>query len=89
MFRRRVVTVDRDSTFTVEKVTATRAIFISEDVQEVEIKLTLEGGLVITLQVPARQAANLLNEVGVAYQAIMPPPITGLTQWGARSEMWQ
>lgn len=86
--RRRAITIDGNRTFQVESVKASRAVYFDQDRQEVEVEVIVEGGIKIRLRFPARDAHALLDQVGVAYQAIMPPPITGLSNYGARVGMW-
>lgn len=61
----------------IQKVKASRAVFINQDVQEVEISLITEDGERLDLQLPSRLAPKLIQEMMLSYQAIHPPIQTG------------
>ena len=62
---------ERDS-LRVKKVRASRAVYQSEDIQNVEIRLMTEEGQILDLILSSRSAATLHTELGTALEAIYP-----------------
>lgn len=56
----------------VKKIRAARAIFESEDIQRIDLDITLESGDKIRLEMMPRDAHSLISQVSVAYNAINP-----------------
>lgn len=69
----------------VTAVRASRAIFIAQDVQEVEIKFMTEGDLPITFRMTPRLAHDLIIQLSTAYTAINPP----INSRGMGQASWQ
>lgn len=61
----------------IKKVRASRAVFINQDVQEVEINLITEDGERLDLQLPSRLVPGLIQGLSIAYTAINPPLRSG------------
>lgn len=57
----------------VKKIRAARAVFLDQDVQEMEIEFETEEGDRLTLQFMPRLAPGLIQELTGAYEAINPP----------------
>ena len=68
----------------VKKVEASRAIFESQDVQRIDLRITDEAGNTLTLELKDRHAYDMIQQLTVAYQAIPPSlPSSGYGQhWG-------
>ena len=56
----------------VVKARATRALYLSEDIQKVEVKLEIETGEKVTLVFPSRVAFDLITQMIAAHKAIHP-----------------
>lgn len=63
-------------------VKASRALFVNEGVQEVEIRLKVDSGDQLTLILPLDSTHKLITNLATAYNAARPP-IKGLGQTGA------
>lgn len=62
----------RESTH-VKSIRASRAMYISPDVQEINIEFIAETGEHLTLQLTPDQARDLILHMTSSYQAIRPP----------------
>lgn len=67
----------RRESLRIKKIRASRAVFVNQDVQEVEIQFVTEDGERLDLQMPSRLAPALIQELTIAYQAINPPLRSG------------
>lgn len=56
----------------VEKIRASRAVYISPDIQKVEMEIWADGQSLI-LDMTSEQASELVRQLSVAYTAINPP----------------
>lgn len=56
----------------VERVKASRAIYISPDVQKIEMEVWADGQSLV-LDMTSKQAAELIQQLSAAYMAINPP----------------
>ena len=57
----------------VRKIRATRAMFVSPDVQEVHVEFVTDENDRLVLQLAPRHAYTLIHELTNAYNAINPP----------------
>ena len=75
---------DSSAAIRVKKVEASRAVFESEDVQRIDVRVTDEAGNHLTLEMRPDDVRKLIVELTTAYQAIRPAlPGSGYGQhWG-------
>lgn len=68
----------------VHKIESSRAIYESQDVQRIDIRLTTDEGDKLTLELTDRHAFDLIRQLTTSYQAIHPSlPSSGYGQhWG-------
>lgn len=68
--------------YRVREVIASRALYESEEIQRVEVKLELETGDKLTIELLPRQAHKLIVQMTSAYEAIHPQ-IPRVNHYGA------
>lgn len=56
----------------VKKIRACRAVFQSEEIQRIDLDITLDSGDKIRLEMLPKDAHSLISQLGVAYNAIAP-----------------
>jgi len=64
--------------FNIAQAKATRAVYLSPDVQRVEVELITEDGEHMIACLPSRLAGELIIQLTTAYEAIHPTLRTGL-----------
>lgn len=57
----------------VKRIRGSRAVYLTEDAQEVEIKIESEDGDFLTLRLKPAMVRGLVGDLVVAYEAICPP----------------
>lgn len=68
----------------VKNIVSSRAVYQSEEIQRVELKLTLESGDTLILEMTPLLCRKTIEELKIAYLAINPP-LTG----GQGAAGWQ
>lgn len=56
-----------------KKINAARALYISEDIQRIEMKIDTSLGEKVIIELTAKQCFDLMGELAAAYNAINPP----------------
>lgn len=64
--------------FPISQVKASRAVYLSPDVQRVEVEVITEDGEHLILNLTSKQAGELAIQLNTAYEAIHPVLRTGL-----------
>jgi hypothetical protein len=64
--------------FNIDQAKATRAVYLSPDVQRIEVELITEDGEHLIACFPSRLAGELIIQMTGAYEAIHPTLRTGL-----------
>jgi 23S rRNA U2552 (ribose-2'-O)-methylase RlmE/FtsJ len=78
----------KQHTVGVDAISAARAVYISPDVQRIDLTVVLEGGHTLILDLHTEQAGRIIKELSDAYEAIHPRLTTGFSaaSWRGMSD---
>lgn len=71
----------------IKKIKGSRAVYVhpgNAETNEVEIRMVTEDGERLDLQVPSRLIPELLRDLRISYEAIVPPLYSG--GWNSRQQ---
>jgi hypothetical protein len=90
MFKKKTRCKIKHETLKIEKIQAVRAMYVhpgNPESQEVEIRLRTDEGELLELRLESRFVPQLLQELRISYDAIVPPMYTG--RWNSNQEGMQ
>lgn len=70
--------------FPVSRIVATRALYVSDEIQRIEMKIELEIGETILVDMTPKQGHTLIRQLESSYNAIHPP----ITRTNPNSPSW-
>lgn len=63
----------KSETFPVKRIRGSRAMYVTDEIQRVELKIELENGETIRVDMTPKQCHELVYSLTAAYDAIHPP----------------